>query len=120
VDVAKRVVDAYNRRDVDGLFAELATPVREGTHCVTPPVVSGSSRPDSREATHEKRPCNDPARDLSRDRQRLALTRGHRGHGIEARWPTAAPSYLSAVRGAPQRGRIKLRMLPRRKMPAEW
>ena len=26
VDVAKRVVDAYNRRDVDGLFAELATP----------------------------------------------------------------------------------------------
>ena len=25
-DVAKRVVDAYNRRDVDGLFAELATP----------------------------------------------------------------------------------------------
>jgi hypothetical protein len=25
VDVAKRVVDAYNRRDVDGLFAELAT-----------------------------------------------------------------------------------------------
>jgi len=26
VDVAKRVVDAYNRRDVDRLFAELATP----------------------------------------------------------------------------------------------
>ena len=26
VDVAKRVVDAFNRRDVDGLFAELATP----------------------------------------------------------------------------------------------
>jgi hypothetical protein len=26
VDVAKRVVDTYNRRDVDGLFAELATP----------------------------------------------------------------------------------------------
>jgi ketosteroid isomerase-like protein len=26
VDVARRVVDAYNRRDVDGLFAELATP----------------------------------------------------------------------------------------------
>jgi ketosteroid isomerase-like protein len=26
VDVAKRMVDAYNRRDVDGLFAELATP----------------------------------------------------------------------------------------------
>jgi ketosteroid isomerase-like protein len=26
VDVAKRVVDAYNCRDVDGLFAELATP----------------------------------------------------------------------------------------------
>ncbi len=26
VDVAKRVVDAYNRRDVDGPFAELATP----------------------------------------------------------------------------------------------
>ena len=26
LDVAKRVVDAYNRRDVDGLFAELATP----------------------------------------------------------------------------------------------
>ncbi len=26
VDVAKQVIDAYNRRDVDGLFAELATP----------------------------------------------------------------------------------------------
>ena len=26
VDVAKRLVDAYNRRDVDGLFAELVTP----------------------------------------------------------------------------------------------
>ena len=26
VDVAERMVDAYNRRDVDGLFAELATP----------------------------------------------------------------------------------------------
>src|SRR5690242_2116154 len=25
VDVARRVVDAYNRRDVEGLFAELAT-----------------------------------------------------------------------------------------------
>ena len=26
VDVAKRAADAYNRRDVDGFFAELATP----------------------------------------------------------------------------------------------
>ena len=26
VDVARRVLDAYNRRDVDGLFAEFATP----------------------------------------------------------------------------------------------
>ena len=26
VEVARRAVDAYNRRDVDGLFAELATP----------------------------------------------------------------------------------------------
>src|SRR5207253_5391794 len=26
VDVARRANDAYNRRDVDGLFAELATP----------------------------------------------------------------------------------------------
>jgi ketosteroid isomerase-like protein len=26
VDVAKRMVDAYHRRDVDGLFAELVTP----------------------------------------------------------------------------------------------
>jgi ketosteroid isomerase-like protein len=26
LDVAKRVLDAYNRRDIDGLFAELATP----------------------------------------------------------------------------------------------
>jgi ketosteroid isomerase-like protein len=26
VEVARRVTDAYNRRDVDGLFAELATP----------------------------------------------------------------------------------------------
>jgi ketosteroid isomerase-like protein len=25
-DVARRVIDAYNRRDADGLFAELATP----------------------------------------------------------------------------------------------
>ena len=26
VDVAKQSIDAYNRRDVDGLFAELVTP----------------------------------------------------------------------------------------------
>ncbi len=26
LDVARRVLDAYNRRDIDGLFAELATP----------------------------------------------------------------------------------------------
>jgi ketosteroid isomerase-like protein len=26
VDVAKRAIDAYNHRDVDGVFAELATP----------------------------------------------------------------------------------------------
>ena len=26
VDVAKRMVDAYNRRDIDGAFAELVTP----------------------------------------------------------------------------------------------
>jgi ketosteroid isomerase-like protein len=26
VEVARQVIDAYNRRDVDGLFAELATP----------------------------------------------------------------------------------------------
>jgi ketosteroid isomerase-like protein len=26
VDVARRVVDAYNRRDVDGMFADLVTP----------------------------------------------------------------------------------------------
>ena len=26
MDVAKRMVDAYNRRDVDGMFAELVTP----------------------------------------------------------------------------------------------
>jgi hypothetical protein len=26
VDVPRRMVDAYNRRDVDGVFAELATP----------------------------------------------------------------------------------------------
>jgi ketosteroid isomerase-like protein len=26
VEVARRAIDAYNRRDVDGLFAELATP----------------------------------------------------------------------------------------------
>jgi ketosteroid isomerase-like protein len=29
VGVAKRAVDAYNRRDVDGFFAELATPAFE-------------------------------------------------------------------------------------------
>jgi hypothetical protein len=26
VDVARRLIDAYDRRDVDGLFAELVTP----------------------------------------------------------------------------------------------
>jgi len=35
VEVAKRVVDAYNRRDVDGLFAELATPDFEYYPAVT-------------------------------------------------------------------------------------
>jgi ketosteroid isomerase-like protein len=35
VEVAKRVVDAYNRRDVDDLFAELVTPDLEWWPAVT-------------------------------------------------------------------------------------
>ncbi|HEV2982376.1 MAG TPA: nuclear transport factor 2 family protein [Solirubrobacteraceae bacterium] len=35
VDVAERITDAYNRRDVDGLFAELATPDFEWWPAVT-------------------------------------------------------------------------------------
>jgi ketosteroid isomerase-like protein len=35
VDVARRAVDAYNRRDVDGLFAELVTPDFEFWPAVT-------------------------------------------------------------------------------------
>jgi hypothetical protein len=44
VDVAKRVVDAYNRRDVDGLFAELATPDFEYYPAVTRALEGGGYR----------------------------------------------------------------------------
>lgn len=44
VDVAKRVVDAYNRRDLDALFAELATPDLEGYPAIVRGDASGSVR----------------------------------------------------------------------------
>jgi hypothetical protein len=81
--VRRDAVERAREREVRTLRPATAT-VREGTHCVTTPVVSGASRPDRREATHEQRSCNEPARDLCRDHQQPALTRGHGRHGIEA------------------------------------
>jgi ketosteroid isomerase-like protein len=43
VDIAKRVVDAYNRRDVDGLFAELATPDFEWCPAITKALDGGGA-----------------------------------------------------------------------------
>jgi hypothetical protein len=87
--VRRDAVKRARERKVRALRPATAT-FREGTHCVTPPVVSGASRPDNREATHEQGPCNDPARDLWRNHQRLALTRGHGGNGIEGQVRAAA------------------------------
>jgi ketosteroid isomerase-like protein len=42
VEVARQVFDAYNRRDVDGLFAELATPDFEYYPAITTALDGGS------------------------------------------------------------------------------
>jgi ketosteroid isomerase-like protein len=44
VEVAKRVTDAYNRRDVDGFFAELATPDFEWLPALTRALDGGGYR----------------------------------------------------------------------------
>ena len=80
-----------------GTLQPASATLRQGTHCVTSPVVSGASRPDHHEATHEERPGNDPACDLCRDHQRGALTRGHRGHitcETESREDGGAPKAI--------------------------
>ena len=70
---------------------------REGTHCVTPPVVPSASRPDRDEATHEKGSGSDSARELRRNHPRVALTRGHNGNRIGT-LVTNRPSYPCAAR----------------------
>ena len=81
-------VERAGKHEVCSLQPACATG-REGTHGVAPPFISRAARSDRGEAAHEERAGNDPARDLCRHRQRLALNRGHGGHGIETRrWPT--------------------------------
>jgi ketosteroid isomerase-like protein len=44
IDVAKRMVDAYNRRDIDGAFAELVTPDVEWFPALTRALGGGGYR----------------------------------------------------------------------------
>jgi ketosteroid isomerase-like protein len=53
VDVARRANDAYNRRDVDGLFAELATPDFEWYPAIVRALDGGGGGYRGRESVEE-------------------------------------------------------------------
>jgi ketosteroid isomerase-like protein len=74
VEVVRRVFDAYNRRDVDGLFAELATPDFEYYPAITTALDGGAGyrgrdgveqfAADTRENWEELQALPDEFRDL--------------------------------------------------------
>jgi ketosteroid isomerase-like protein len=97
VDVAKRVVDAYNRRDVDGLFAELATPDFEWFPAVTRAFEGGGYRgregvekfaADTRENWEELQSIPEEFRDLG---DRVLLLGRMQGRGKGSGVPVDAP-----------------------------
>jgi ketosteroid isomerase-like protein len=93
VELAKRVVDAYNRRDVDTLFAELATPDFEWFPALTRAFEGGCYRgregverfaADTRENWEEIQTVPEEFRDLG-DRVLVLGRQVGRGKGSGAR-----------------------------------
>jgi hypothetical protein len=100
VDVAKRVVDAYNRRDVDGLFAELATPDFEYYPAVTRAFEGGGYRgregverfdADTRENWEELQSLPEEFRDLG---DRVLVLGRLKGRGKGSGAPVDAPQAI--------------------------
>ena len=99
VDLAKRVVDAYNRRDVDGLFAELATPDFEWFPAVTVALEGGGYRgrvgiekfaADTRENWEELQIIAEEFRDLGDRVLSLGRMKGRgKGSGVPVDQPFA-------------------------------
>jgi ketosteroid isomerase-like protein len=100
VDVAKRVVDAYNRRDVDGLFAELATPDFEWFPALTRAFEGGGYRgregvekfaADTRENWEELQIIAEEFRDLGDRVLSLGRMKGRgKGSGVPVDQPFAS------------------------------
>ena len=97
VDVAKRAVDAYNRRDVDTFFAELATPDFEWFPALTRALEGGGYRgregverfaADTRENWEELQTLPEEFRDLG---DRVLVLGRLQGRGKGSGAPVDAP-----------------------------
>jgi len=135
VDLAKRMVDAYNRRDVDGFFAEIATPDFEWWPALTRAYEGGCYRgregverfaADTRENWEELRTIAEEFRDLG-DRVLVLGRQVGRGKGSGAQvmrhW---RPSSTFAATGSGASGRTsiaprgyELRGSPSRRRPRQ-
>src|SRR5271154_2123492 len=108
VEVARRATDAYNRRDVDTLFAELATPDFEWWPALTSAYEGGCYRGrDGRCSGCEAEVWEHTTRVLRRGFERVGETRRDRSDGrrlatvrAQARW-TATWSPRSPSRAVP-------------------
>jgi ketosteroid isomerase-like protein len=97
VEVARRVVDAYNRRDVDGLFAEFATPDFEWYPAIVRALDGGGYRGrggveefavDTRENWEELQSVAEEFRDLG---DRVLVLGRLKGRGKGSGVPVDAP-----------------------------
>ena len=99
VEIARRVTDAYNRRDVDTVFAELATPDFEWWPALTKPYVGGCYRgregaerfaADTRENWEELQSVAEEYRDLGDRVLLLGRLKGRgKGSGVPLDQPYA-------------------------------
>ena len=99
-DVAKRVVDAYNRRDVDGLLAELATPDFEYYPGIVMALDGGGYRgregvekfaADTRENWEELQSLSEEFRDLG---DRVLVLGRMKGRGKGSGVPVDSPHVI--------------------------
>ena len=117
VDVARRAIDAYNRRDVDGAFAELATPDFEWYPAIVRALDGGGYRgregvekfaADTRENWEELQIIAEEFRDLG---DRVLVLGRLRGRGKPAASRSISRSRASSIfaaTGSGASGRISI------------
>jgi ketosteroid isomerase-like protein len=114
VEIAKRAVDAFNRRDVDTLFAELATPDFEWFPALTMALEGGGYRgregveefaADTRENWEEMQTVPEEFRDLG-DRVLLLGRMQGRGKGSGAQVDAPIANILDFRGGRIWRSRV--------------